>query len=102
MSGEKKVFTFEKWGYIFTTFDENGGPILSVKHGQVEIKLGQRVYSNGRIWYPAGTLGLVVNIRLPFERGRSYDILDVFFEGDSTSAHMKFKDLQLPTTVKSA
>lgn len=88
-------FSFQQDGYIFTTPGENNCKILSVKLGEKEIKLGQRVYSNGAFATPAGTMGLVVGIEFPHQWGRSSNIIRVWFEGYDMPDNMKFKELLL-------
>jgi|SRR3989338_3282272 len=62
------------------------------------VRIGQKVFANGRIHFPKGTMGLVVKIYLPFTDGKTTDILRVWFEGNDKPTSMKFKDLEgLPT-----
>ena len=58
------------------------------------IELGQKVYSNGRIFAPKGTLGIVVGLHMPSESGRTSNIIEVWFEGFQNTREMKLKDLQ--------
>ncbi len=80
------------------------GPVISIKiiASNLEVKLGQRVYSNGRFWAPKGTLGIVVGIGVPFENALTTDIIVVHFEGDYCPVHMKFRDLDFAPLQKSA
>ncbi|MDO8590615.1 MAG: hypothetical protein Q7R65_01410 [bacterium] len=62
-----------------------------------KIRLGDRVYSNGRIFAPKGTLGIVVGLHMPGESGHTSNIIQVWFEGFSGTRDMKTKDLQFET-----
>lgn len=81
-------------GYHLTRL-ASGGVITSIAVivSGLEVKLGQRVYSNGGFGPSKGTLGIVVEIETPYENGRTADVIAAHFEGDSVSTHMKFKDL---------
>lgn len=72
------------------------GRIVSVKSNDREVKIGQRVFSNGR--YPEfakeGVSGIVVKLHEPHTDGRTTDVINVWFEGNSRDNAMKFKDLQ--------
>jgi len=89
---EGSVEFLECAGYRLERF-VNAGQITSIKFYSLELKLGQRVYSNGRFGPPKGTLGIVVKIGIPYEDGRTNDVIVVHFEGESSSIHMKFRDL---------
>ncbi|HBV00812.1 MAG TPA: hypothetical protein DEF00_00250 [Candidatus Taylorbacteria bacterium] len=70
----------------------------AIQHGYIAgsiIRIGQKVFSNGRIHFPAGKMGLVVKIGIPFEKGRTQDIIYVWFEGQERYTAMKFKDLEI-------
>ncbi len=58
------------------------------------IKVGQRVVANGNFAKPAGAVGTVQEIILPFSLGRTSDILEVKFDDDKETTSMKFKDLR--------
>ena len=91
---KKKDLIFEEsYGFILT-WSSQGGRIIAIKQILREIKLGQRVYSNGNFAASTGTLGLVVAITPPFKNGRTTDIIQVWFEGDSSPSDMKFTDLR--------
>ncbi len=83
-------------GYRLTRIG-GGGVITSVAVivSGLEVKLGQRVYSNGQFGVPKGTLGLVVEIKAPRENGRTSDVVVVHFEGGCSPTHMKFHELNL-------
>ncbi len=67
--------------------------MIRVSNGR-EIRLGQRVYANGRFGAEDGTLGLVTNLATPFSGCRTSDIIDVWFEGFDSAISMKAKDLR--------
>jgi len=67
--------------------------IASIEHMGKKICVGQLVIANGRIFKPAGTLGVVVRLHWPYKSGLTSDIIEVVFEGNSETHFMKFKDL---------
>lgn len=80
--------------YRKNSFDltkEDSGRIISAEHSGREVKLGQKVFSNGRIFVPDGTIGIVVKIHEPGD-GLTSNIFDVWFEGSLDSFLMKMKD----------
>lgn len=82
--------------YRKNSFDltkDDGGRIISAEHSGREVKLGQKVFSNGRIFVPDGTIGIVVKIHEPGD-GLTSNIFDVWFEGSLDSSLMKTKDLR--------
>jgi hypothetical protein len=70
--------------------------IISIKKGDREVKIGQRVVSNGR--YPEfakeGVSGIVTKLDEPHTDGRTTDVINVWFEGNAYPHYMKFRDLQ--------
>ncbi|MBI5150952.1 MAG: hypothetical protein HZA34_00040 [Candidatus Pacebacteria bacterium] len=82
---------YQKGSFSFVKND--GGQIVSAVYSGKEIKLGQKVYSNGRIFVPAGTIGIVVEIHEPGD-GLTSNIFDVWFEGEPSATLMKTKDLR--------
>lgn len=88
--------TFRKNGFEITK--DYGDRIISVVCGingfGREVKLGQRVYSNGRILVPEGVLGIIVKINEPDCEGRTTNIFDVWFEDHDHTTSMKIKDLK--------
>lgn len=73
-----------------------GDKIVSIKIGDNLFWLGQKVFANGRIFLPKGVEGVIVELYLPFSRGRTNDIFDVRFSGkDSNVCSMKLKDLEV-------
>lgn len=74
-----------------------GGVITSIvmTTQDLEVKLGQRVCSNGRFGALKGTLGIIVEIKVPRENGRTTDVIVVRFEGARSPTHMKFHELNL-------
>ena len=87
---------FQKNGFEITKDD--GGRIISVIENADcavarEIKLGQKVYSNGRLLIPDGIFGIVVGLHEPYHNSRTTNIFEVWFEGDSHTTFMKTKDL---------
>ena len=82
--------------YRKNSFDltkNDGGHIISAVFSGREIKLGQKVHSNGRIFVPDGTMGIVVEIHEPGGDLTS-NIFDVWFEGEPGPSLMKTKDLR--------
>lgn len=82
--------------YRKNSFDltkEDGGRIISAVYSGREVKLGQKVCSNGRIFVPDGTMGIVVCIREPGD-GLTSNIFEVWFEGEPSATLMKTKDLR--------
>lgn len=82
--------------YRKNSFDltkEDGGRIISATYSGREIKVGQKVYSNGRILVPDGTMGIVVGILEPGD-GLTSNIFAVWFEGETNTTLMKTKDLR--------
>jgi len=59
----------------------------------MRLQLGDRVTSNGRFVSKKGTEGSVVELKVPFENGRTNDVIIVKWEGNKIPASMKFKDL---------
>lgn len=84
---------YRKDGIEYTKDD--GGRIILAVHSGREIKLGQKVHSNGRFMIPDGVLGIVVCIHEPGENGLTSNIFDVWFEGASSTTLMKTKDLRI-------
>lgn len=77
--------------------EETMGVIIAVRSNSQRIEVGQRVYSNGRMFRPEGCGGTVVGIVEPYTHGRSSDILLVRWDGsDAHCLSAKFKDLDLP------
>lgn len=67
--------------------------IVSIEFMGKKVTVGQNVIANGRIFKPAGTLGVVVRLHWPYKSGLTSDIIEVVFEGSSETHFMKFKDL---------
>lgn len=84
---------YRKDGIDFTKDD--GGRIISATHSGREIKLGQKVHSNGRYMVTDGILGIVIVIHEPGEKGLTSNIFEVWFEGASHPTLMKTKDLRI-------
>lgn len=76
----------------FGLIKNDGGQIVSATYSGREIKLGQKVRSNGRILVPNGTVGIVVRIHEPGD-GLTSNIFEVWFEGEPSATLMKTKDL---------
>ena len=88
------------WGALFHDGRVLKGSerIVSIKHGQVTISLGQAVTANGRCGPPQGTRGLVVALNIPNTAGRTTDIFDCLFEAlmmEPRLTCMKLKDLEV-------
>lgn len=70
--------------------------IILIRSGDHEVKIGQRVVSNGR--YPEfakeGVSGIVTKLDEPHTDGRTTDVINVWFEGNAYPHYMKFRDLQ--------
>lgn len=83
--------TVKTSGYIL---EKEGERFISISNGVCKIKLGDTVISNGRIFAPKGTKGIVVEIDLPFVVHRTVDVIAVEWESEpGCSSFMKFKDL---------
>lgn len=75
-----------------------GTKIVAITYSSKTVRLGQKVQASGKALKQAGAVGKIVDLRTPFENGRSGDVIDVLFEGDVVPCHMKFKDLDLGQT----
>lgn len=71
----------------------DGGQIVSAVYSGREIKLGQKIVSNGRIFVSDGTVGIVVRIHEPGD-GLTSNIFEIWFEGQHGSSMMKTKDIR--------
>lgn len=72
---------------------DNGGRIVSAQIDGRKVNLGQKVFSNGRMSIPNGTVGIIVEINEPYTDGRTSNILEVWFEGYREPYSMKTKDI---------
>lgn len=82
--------------YRKNSFDltkNDGGRIISAIYSGREIKLGQKVCSNGRILVADCTVGIVIGIHEPGGDLTS-NIFEVWFEGEPSAVLMKTKDLK--------
>jgi hypothetical protein len=52
-------------GYILTTED---GIIISAEQTGFRVEIGQKIYSNGRMFVPEGTPGTVLEIMMRYHR----------------------------------
>jgi len=88
----------EKFGTLILEIDDNEKVVaitLPRIQGDKTIRLRQRVKSNGRIFFPAGTEGTVIELHKPFTMGRTTNVIYVVFNSESVASFMKFKDLEL-------
>lgn len=74
--------------------------IVAIKYGPKNtpgpiITLGQKVFASGRYRVKKGTMGIVIQLDLPYENGTTSDIIDVWFENFISSSLMKFEDLKI-------
>lgn len=59
-------------------------------------ELGQVVYSNGRLWFARGHMGIVTALREPGTPGFTNNLIGVWFVGAQQVSWMKPKDLLPP------
>lgn len=83
---------FEQNGFFF---EHQYSMLISATYGLRTIRLGQIVVSNGRIFHPRGTKGVVKKIHRPHTEGLTSDIFEVLFKNEKSTSFMKFKDLEL-------
>ena len=76
-------------------FETKNGEIVGVVYGDAKIMIGQIVVSNGRIFHPRGTKGVVKKIHRPHTEWLTSDIFEVLFKNEKSTSFMKFKDLEL-------
>ncbi len=86
-------------GYKVKRFkhDVVAGRITALQHGETSgpiAHLGQKVFSNGRFAATKGTMGIVVDLKMPYENGKTGDVIVVWFENHQAAKHMKFHDLE--------
>lgn len=83
--------------YGFTMEKNEQGVIIKIT-GSLDqsVKVGDNVVSNGRIFVPRGTPGVVKKIHPVFEGGRTTDVIEILFEGEESTYMMKFKDMEIP------
>ncbi|MEK9174373.1 MAG: hypothetical protein AAB725_00170 [Patescibacteria group bacterium] len=73
---------------------ESWEKIYPSNHPDFAISLGDMVVANGRFGVEKGTRGIVVAINIPYERGRTSNVLSVWFKGEKSSIDMKSEDLE--------
>jgi hypothetical protein len=73
-----------------------GGAIVALTLWNATWRVGQEVVSNGRFGPPAGAVGVIEEILLPHENGRTSDVLIVRFRGADLPFSMKPADLEPP------
>ncbi|MDO8569819.1 MAG: hypothetical protein Q7R89_03575 [bacterium] len=70
--------------------------VIRISNIMRSVRIGQLVTASGRQYrVPKGTVGIVTKIVIPFNDGRTSDVIAVWFEGCDTSYFMKFEDLEL-------
>lgn len=92
----RKYFEVEFGGLVFE-FPEVGASIVSVAlsaEPSKRIYVGQMVKTKeDSVGGTAGTVGIVHKIVKPAQAGRTSDVIDVHFEGQSITRRMKFYEL---------
>lgn len=81
-----------QWG-----LERHEGKVVAVIENGHRYAIGQRVFSNGRIFVPAGTGGTIVDILEPEIEHRTTNVFVVEFDGYRYPFEMKTKDFELPT-----
>ena len=86
---------------------DSGGKIVAIQTSEINfesrIELGDMVVSNGRIFVPAGTKGIVVGFGEQFIGSRTNNVIDVVWENSSYPEcpdSMKYKDLDIEALKK--
>lgn len=92
---EVKRIVLQRNGLTFEMSEGgNWDKVYADNHPEYALCLGKMVTANGRFAVREGTRGIIVKINLPYEEGRTVDIIDVWFEKAHGPSSMKHKDLK--------